>query len=139
MIDNHPFRTQCSRDVNPTNGEPAGYSPVARAIAAISDERTDLYRLLIRMSLGDNTAPAVATRHALTSLSYQHLNMLFEARYHQTRALAALQSSIETLGPTAKMQAFQSMAASMLLNIYEVGEAVILLASSFLLTSAPRQ
>jgi hypothetical protein len=72
------------------------------------------------MSLNDDTPAALSTRHALTSLSYHHLNMLPEAKKHQIQALGALQMSIEQLRPVMIREALQSMAASLLLNIYEV-------------------
>ena len=97
---------------------------MAETIASITSTETDLYQLLVRMSLNDDSPPALATRHALTSLSYQHLDLTVQARYHQVQALAALQMSIESLKPQVAKEAFQSMAASMLLNIYEVGTPV---------------
>ena len=94
---------------------------MARAITSIISTETELYHLLVRMSLNDDSPPALATRHALCSLSYQHLDLKVQARHHQVQALAALQVSIEGLHPQLAKEAFQSMAASMLLNIYEVG------------------
>ncbi|KAK0710308.1 fungal-specific transcription factor domain-containing protein [Lasiosphaeria miniovina] len=84
---------------------------------------SDLYNLLIRMSLTSEAPPAVATRHAIAALSYQHLERRQEALAHHGKALRALQVSIDSLSQlvprTDPVQAFQAMAASMLLNIYE--------------------
>lgn len=82
----------------------------------------ELYTLLVRMSLADETPSALAARHAIAALSYQHLGQREAAVLHQTKALGALQAVINSLssGNTENMQAFRAMAASMLLNIFEV-------------------
>ncbi|KAK3315690.1 fungal-specific transcription factor domain-containing protein [Apodospora peruviana] len=95
------------------------YSAVSRIISSACDDTADLYKLLVRMSLSEETPPAMATRHAFAALSYQHLAEQETAFAHQTKALSALQTSIETLSPTEPAQAFHAMAASMLLNIFE--------------------
>ncbi|KAM0261021.1 hypothetical protein ACHAQJ_002460 [Trichoderma viride] len=91
------------------------WSPVARLVS--SSQRSDeLYGLLVRMSFKDESLPSLASRYAITALSYQHLAMDKVAVMHQTRAICALQTAIETAVPSECMQL---MAASMLLNIYE--------------------
>ncbi|KAK3350207.1 fungal-specific transcription factor domain-containing protein [Lasiosphaeria hispida] len=79
----------------------------------------DLYGLLVRMSLGDENAPALATRHAIAALSYQHLEEQDTAFAHHTQALSALQVAIGCIGSGNMQRAFQTMAASMLLNLFE--------------------
>ncbi|KAK0707352.1 fungal-specific transcription factor domain-containing protein [Lasiosphaeris hirsuta] len=79
----------------------------------------DLYRLLVRMSLGDENPPALATRHAIAALSYQHLEEQDTAFAHHTQALGALQVAIGCIGAGNMQRAFQTMAASMLLNLFE--------------------
>ncbi|KAL6875812.1 fungal-specific transcription factor domain-containing protein [Trichoderma longibrachiatum] len=91
------------------------WSPVARLVSS-SQSRDDLYGLLVRMSFQDETLPSLASRYAISALSYQHLAMDKAAVMHQTRAIRALQAAIETAAPSECMQL---MAASMLLNIYE--------------------
>lgn len=95
-----------------------GHSPISGIVSAASDEFTDLYGLLVRMALTDNSPPALAVRHAISALSYQHLAQRHTANLHQATAVRALQGAIES--PMQPMQALQSMAASMLLNLYEV-------------------
>jgi hypothetical protein len=92
-----------------------GVTPVARLISS-SYDANDLYSLLLRLSIGDDEKPTLATRHAISALSYQHLDK-YKASSYQTSAICALQSSIETLVPS---RAIQAMAASMLLSIFEV-------------------
>lgn len=60
---------------------------------------------------------SMATRHAITALSYQHLSMELAAAWHQAHAMRTLQTAIEQFDP---QQAKQMMAASMLLSICEV-------------------
>ncbi|TFB01675.1 hypothetical protein CCMA1212_006371 [Trichoderma ghanense] len=91
------------------------WSPVARLVSS-SQSCDDLYGLLVRMSFQDETLPSLASRYAISALSYQHLAMDKTAVMHQTRAIRALQTAIETAAPSECMQL---MAASMLLNIYE--------------------
>ncbi|KAH6627219.1 fungal-specific transcription factor domain-containing protein [Chaetomium sp. MPI-SDFR-AT-0129] len=73
------------------------------------------------MSLADDTPSALAARHAIAALSYQHLAQREAAVLHQTKALGALQTVINSIssGNMENMQAFRAMAASMLLNIFE--------------------
>ncbi|KAI5456939.1 fungal-specific transcription factor domain-containing protein [Mariannaea sp. PMI_226] len=91
------------------------YSPVARLISS-SHDADNLYGLLVRLSLSDDNLPSLATRHAISALSYQHLNMESAAMMHQTSAIRALQAAIENVDPS---RAMQMMAASMLLSIFE--------------------
>ncbi|KAK3381160.1 fungal-specific transcription factor domain-containing protein [Podospora didyma] len=96
------------------------FSAVSRIITTACDEMGDLYQLLVRISLGNETPPAIATRHAIAALSYQHLDQPATAYFHQTKALSALQVSINCLTQSADSTvAFQAMAASMLINIFE--------------------
>ncbi|EHK18365.1 uncharacterized protein TRIVIDRAFT_77131 [Trichoderma virens Gv29-8] len=91
------------------------WSPVARLVSS-SQSCDELYGLLVRMSFQDDSLPSLASRYAISALSYQHLAMDKTAVMHQTRAIRALQAAIETAVPAECMQL---MAASMLLNIYE--------------------
>ncbi|KAH6645304.1 fungal-specific transcription factor domain-containing protein [Truncatella angustata] len=93
---------------------PNGVTPVARLISS-SYDADDLYGLLLRLSINDDEKPTLATRHAISALSYQHLDK-DKALVYQTNAVCALQSSIEALVPS---RAIQTMAASMLLSIFE--------------------
>ncbi|KAK0640631.1 fungal-specific transcription factor domain-containing protein [Cercophora newfieldiana] len=81
----------------------------------------DLYGLLVRMSLGDDNLPAQATRHAIAAISYQHIGQDDAALSHKTNSISALQKSVDLLssGKLDTKEAFQAMAASMLLNIFE--------------------
>jgi len=72
------------------------------------------------MSLTDDSAPSLAARHAISALSNQHLQRNEAAVWHQTKALGALQAAIE--GPVETNKALQMMAASLLLNIFEVSD-----------------
>jgi hypothetical protein len=85
------------------------------------------------MSLTDDGPPALATRHALSALSYQTLGQTEFAYAHQATAIRALQVAIDgtssgygvrndmgMTGPMQPAQYFQAMAASMLLNYYEI-------------------
>ena len=96
-----------------------GYSLLPGVFSGAADQFDDLYGLLVRMSLTDDGPPALATRHALSALSYQTLGQPAYAYAHQTTAIRALQTAIENpqLQPA---QYFQAMAASMLLNYYEI-------------------
>ncbi|CAK7218075.1 hypothetical protein SBRCBS47491_003383 [Sporothrix bragantina] len=96
-----------------------GYSLLPGVFSGASDQFDDLYGLLVRMSLTDDGPPALATRHALSALSYQTLGQQAFAYAHQSTAIRALQAAIENpmLQPS---QYFQAMAASMLLNYYEI-------------------
>ncbi|AEO65613.1 uncharacterized protein THITE_2112764 [Thermothielavioides terrestris NRRL 8126] len=81
----------------------------------------ELYLLLMKMSLADETPSALAARHAIAGLSYQHLGQHKTAAMHQTKSLRALQTVIGRLaaGDLEATQALRAMAASMLLNIFE--------------------
>jgi hypothetical protein len=98
------------------------YETVSQIISSTCDEMTELYGLLIRMSLGDDSLPALATRHAIAAISYQHLGRIDNAVTHKLRSAAALQAVINQLnsGNSDPSEAFQAMAASMLLNIFQV-------------------
>ncbi|EPE02448.1 hypothetical protein F503_00716 [Ophiostoma piceae UAMH 11346] len=96
-------------------------SHVPDVFVSATDEFTDLYGLLLRMSLTDNGPSALATRHALSALSFQSVGHKQTAYRHQTMAIRALQTAIEARMQPA--QSFQAMAASMLLNYYETLDA----------------
>ncbi|PWI67040.1 hypothetical protein PCL_04546 [Purpureocillium lilacinum] len=90
------------------------HSPVSRLVSCNS---RDLYGLLVRMSLSNETAPSLATRHAIAALCFQHRGMDGVALSHQTLAIRSLQVALnDPLGPS---EALQSLAASRLLNIFE--------------------
>ncbi|KAL6898715.1 fungal-specific transcription factor domain-containing protein [Trichoderma evansii] len=91
------------------------WSPVARILSS-SNRNDELYGLLVRMAFQDDSLPSLASRYAISALSYQHLSMEKAAVMHQMAAIRALQTAIETASPAECMQ---MMAASMLLNIYE--------------------
>ncbi|OIW23748.1 hypothetical protein CONLIGDRAFT_636998 [Coniochaeta ligniaria NRRL 30616] len=90
------------------------HMPVSLLVSSSADV-DGLYGLLLRLSFYDDELPSLATRHALSALSYQHLDQ-HKAVLHQTKAIRALQSSIEAFPPS---RALQTMAASMLLSIFE--------------------
>ncbi|KAK4447273.1 fungal-specific transcription factor domain-containing protein [Podospora aff. communis PSN243] len=81
----------------------------------------DLYGLLVRMSLGDDHPPAQATRHAVAAISYHHVGQEEVALTHKANSISALHRSVERLGSgdLDTKEAFQAMAASMLLSVYE--------------------
>ena len=91
------------------------YTSVSRLVSS-SPDSDDLYGLLLRLSMNDDELPTLAARHAISALSYQHLDVE-KALSHQGSAIRALQMAIEQLDPA---RAIQTMAASMLLNIFEV-------------------
>jgi hypothetical protein len=66
--------------------------------------------------MNDDEPPTIAARHAISALSYQHIDVE-KALLHQTKAIRALQFAIEYFDPS---RATQAMAASMMLNIFEV-------------------
>lgn len=92
------------------------WSPVARILSS-SNRNDELYGLLVRMAFQDDSLPSLASRYAISALSYQHLAMEKAAVMHQMAAMRALQTAIET---AKAAECMQMMAASMLLNIYEV-------------------
>lgn len=92
------------------------WSPVARILSS-SNRNDELYGLLVRMAFQDDSLPSLASRYAISALSYQHLAMEKAAVMHQMAAIRALQTAIET---AKAAECMQMMAASMLLNIYEV-------------------
>ncbi|EHK47090.1 hypothetical protein TRIATDRAFT_306814 [Trichoderma atroviride IMI 206040] len=91
------------------------WSPVARILSS-SNRNDELYGLLVRMAFQDDSLPSLASRYAISALSYQHLAMEKAAVMHQMAAIRALQAAIET---AKAAECMQMMAASMLLNIYE--------------------
>ncbi|KIH88729.1 hypothetical protein SPBR_06991 [Sporothrix brasiliensis 5110] len=118
-----------------------GHSLLPGVFSGAADQFDDLYSLLVRMSLTDDGPPALATRHALSALSYQTLGQKEYAYAHQATAIRALQVAIDgavpgtdtvdgssssgsigghTNSPMQPSQYFQAMAASMLLNYYEI-------------------
>lgn len=85
----------------------------------------ELYPLLIRMSVGDELPPTIATRHALAALAHKFLGDEKTAMMHHGRAVSALQVAIDHLknvgiSELACQQKFQAIAASLLLNTFEV-------------------
>ncbi len=72
------------------------------------------------MALSDNTLPSLAIRFAISALALLHLKRLPEALLFQSKALSALSQSIHRGIGTE--EGLKSIAASMLLNIYEVRE-----------------
>jgi hypothetical protein len=85
----------------------------------------ELYPLLIRMSVGDELPPTIATRHALAALSHKFLGDQKAAMMHHARSVSALQVAINGLktadvSDEACHQKFQAIAASLLLNTFEV-------------------
>ncbi len=71
------------------------------------------------MALGDNTLPSLAVRFAISALALLHAKRLSEASLFQIKALSALSQSINREIGTE--EGLKTIAASMLLNIYEVG------------------
>lgn len=97
----------------------AGYNAISNALTIKGDPDADLYRLMARMTLNSTLPAAMAVRHALTAVSFQFLGERLRAREHQNQALGAIRTTISKPLPLERMEAFQAMAASMLLNIYE--------------------
>lgn len=87
---------------------------------AFGDNVNDLQQLLVRMTANTSTSAATALRHALLALSFQYLTLPPMAIQHQNEAMQSLQVTIEKSLPWHKEEAFQAIAASMLLSIYEV-------------------
>ncbi|KAK1759971.1 fungal-specific transcription factor domain-containing protein [Echria macrotheca] len=102
--------------------QPHNYSALSKIIFSKCDEISNLYSLLVKMSLGDEGPSALAIRHAMAALSFQHLGEKQMAALHQTRSLHSLQAAVDRMtnqGAADMTQAFRTMAASMLLNIFE--------------------
>jgi len=100
-----------------------GYKAVSALISSTCENMgNDLYGLLVRMSLGDENLPALATRHAIAAISYQHIGQEEAALTHKTNSINALQRTVDQLtsGSMDTGEAFRAMAASMLLSIFEV-------------------
>lgn len=77
------------------------------------------------MSLADETAPALAIRHAMAALSFQHLGDRAMSTMHENKSVRALQATVNHLGRGALVEpteAFRAMAASLLLNMFETME-----------------
>jgi hypothetical protein len=72
------------------------------------------------MALSDNTLPSLAIRFAISALALLHIKRSSEASLFQIKALSALSQSINREIGTE--EGLKTIAASMLLNIYEVGE-----------------
>ena len=72
------------------------------------------------MSLSDNTLPSLAIRFAISALALLHTKRPSEASLFQIKALSALSQSIN--GEIGTEEGLKTLAASMLLNIYDVGE-----------------
>ncbi|KAK0742625.1 fungal-specific transcription factor domain-containing protein [Schizothecium vesticola] len=86
----------------------------------------ELYPLLIRMSVGDELPPTIATRHAVAALSHKFLGDQQTAMMHHAMSVSALQIAINGLktadnSDEACQQKFQAIAASLLLNTFEAG------------------
>ena len=92
-----------------------GSLDVGRLISSSCDT-DDLYGLLVRLSINDNDLPTSAIRHAISALSFQHIDPE-KAIVHQTSSLRALQATIVNYSPSSALKA---IAASFLLSIYEV-------------------
>jgi hypothetical protein len=89
-------------------------------LASGEDKEFELYKLLLRMALSDNTLPSLAIRYAISALALLHIRRSFEASQFQIKALSALSQSINREIGTE--DGLKAIAASMLLNIYEVRE-----------------
>lgn len=94
-----------------------GRSPVSDMISQGSDGFAGLYGLMIRMSLADNDPPALAIRHAISSVSYLKLGQEHTANLHQATSIRALKRAIDS--PMRATESLQAMGASMLLSFYE--------------------
>lgn len=79
---------------------------------------SQLYDLLRCMALSENSAPALAVRYAITSLAMLHTKGLSKADLYRAKAISALRQSISR--KLERKEALQAMAASMLMEIYEV-------------------
>jgi hypothetical protein len=75
------------------------------------------------MALSDNTLPSLAIRFAISALAILHIKRFSEASRFQINALSALSRSINQQIGTE--EGLKTIAASMLLNIYEVGRVQV--------------
>lgn len=80
----------------------------------------DIQQLFRDMIANSSTLAATALRHALLALCFQNLTITSDAIYHQNRSIIHLQSAMEKSLPWHHEEAFQMIAASMLLSLYEV-------------------
>ncbi|KAK1835672.1 fungal-specific transcription factor domain-containing protein [Podospora conica] len=97
----------------------------SRLISSCCDGMRELYPLIIRMSLGDEQPASIATRHALAALSHKFIGEQQTAMMHHAKAVSALQVAINGLqtagfSENACYRKFQAIAASLLLNTFEV-------------------
>ncbi|KAE9378870.1 hypothetical protein N431DRAFT_553212 [Stipitochalara longipes BDJ] len=93
-------------------------SAIAMLLTSREDKEFELYKLLLRMALSDNTLPSLAIRFAISALAHLHMRRSSEASLFQIKAVSALSQSINREMGTE--EGLKTMAASMLLNIYEV-------------------
>jgi len=82
------------------------------------DGHSELYDLLRRMTLCEDSAPALAIRHSITSLAILYTKGSDKAYLYRAKAISALRKSLAK--QLEKTEALQVMAASMLMQIYEV-------------------
>lgn len=80
----------------------------------------DIQQLFRDMIANSSTSATTALRHALLALCFQYLAITPNAIYHQNRSIKGLQSAMEKSLPWHHEEAFQMIAVSMLLSLYEV-------------------
>jgi hypothetical protein len=101
------------------NGIDVDYSSAIQMVTSQGDLRQDICQLLYRMSLDDETTPALAVRHSMNAISYLNLKQSSESVQHHMLAVSALRKSVADLSESKARS--QAIAASLLLSIYEVG------------------
>ncbi|KAJ5999776.1 hypothetical protein N7481_000185 [Penicillium waksmanii] len=92
---------------------------IIRRILSSEDEYSDLYDLLLRLSLCDESLPSLAVRHSITSLSTLHTHGLAAARITQGKAICAIRHTIAS-GLNRPNAILQVIAASLLMLLHEI-------------------
>ncbi|KAL7930223.1 fungal-specific transcription factor domain-containing protein [Trichoderma chlorosporum] len=87
---------------------------------AFGGDVDDIQQLLMGMIANSEASAATALRHALLALSFQYLSINPKAIHHQNQAIKYLQAAMDKCLPSHREEAFQTVAASMLLSMYEM-------------------
>ncbi|KAL6889162.1 fungal-specific transcription factor domain-containing protein [Trichoderma evansii] len=97
-----------------------GCDEVAIIPMTFGNDVLDVQQLLAKMIANSTKSSAIALRHALLALSFQFFVISTKAIQHQNQAIQYLQTAIDRSLPWEKDEALQSIAASMLLSVYEM-------------------
>ncbi|KAL7904782.1 fungal-specific transcription factor domain-containing protein [Trichoderma velutinum] len=112
-------------DITPTIGTPPEWDEMAVVQIIFGKIVNEIQQLFRDMIANSSVSAATALRHALLALCFQYLTITPDAIFHQNRSIESLQSAMEKTLPWHREEAFQMVAASMLLSLYEmeIGES----------------